>query len=69
MVYPSWWFGYDEIEVQNMKKKIAQDDEQQDEPAINSTAGIADPSRAKVHKTLNRYAEDSLDARLRNVRQ
>ena len=69
MVYPSWWFGYDQIEVDNMKKKLAQDDErQQDEPAIGGT-GIADPNRAKVHKTLTRYAEDSLDARLRDVRQ
>jgi len=28
----------------------------------------ADPVRAKVHKNLNRYAEDSLDARLRQLK-
>ena len=27
----------------------------------------ADPAKAKVHKNLNRYAEDSLDARIRQV--
>ena len=28
---------------------------------------MADPVKAKVHKNLNRYAEDSLDARIRQV--
>lgn len=29
----------------------------------------ADPVKAKVHKNLHRYAEDSLDARIREVQQ
>ena len=54
MVYPSWW-QLDEEESPKRVTTIGQ--------------GIADPVRAKVHKkTLGRYAEDSLDARLRQVR-
>jgi hypothetical protein len=54
MVYPSWW----QLDEMNSPKK-----------KDNSGQGIADPVRAKVHKkNLGRYAEDSLDARLRQIR-
>ena len=53
MVYPSWW-QLDEMDSPPKKKND------------HIVLGIADPVRAKVHKkNLGRYAEDSLDARLR----
>jgi hypothetical protein len=57
MVYPAWWQGNEEIKKEQAKKK-------------SSTLYVADPAKAKVHKkNLARYAEDSLDARLRQVKE
>jgi hypothetical protein len=36
---------------------------------VENIKTVADPVRAKVHRNLARYAEDSLDARLREVRE
>lgn len=55
MQYPSWWQGADEIQEQQARGH-------HEPPVVNQ-------AKAKVHKTLNRYAEDSLDARLRQVQQ
>lgn len=55
MEYPSWWANEEDI------KKGYSEHNKSKQPMV------VDPVRAKVHKNLNRYAEDSLDARLRNV--
>ena len=55
MQYPSWWQGADEIQEQQARGH-------HEPPVVNQ-------AKARVHKTLNRYAEDSLDARLRQVQQ
>ena len=34
----------------------------------NRMFAVANPTKAKVNRNLQRYAEDSLDARLRQVR-
>jgi hypothetical protein len=57
MVYPIWWQGNALIEKENLMKKA-------------DTVKVVNPVRAKVHKkNLARYAEDSLDARLRQVKE
>ena len=58
MVYPDWWQQDNEVVVERRR-----DTSQPRNVAV-------DPVRAKVHqKNLGRYAEDSLDARIRQVRQ
>lgn len=57
VAYPDWWAGKEDIE--------------REQRAQNERAKNFKPSqaKAKVNKNLQRYAEDSLDARLREVRQ
>ena len=55
MEYPSWWANQEDIQ-----KGYADH---------NKNQMTVDSGRAKVHKNLKRYAEDSLDTRLRNVQQ
>ena len=50
--YPSWWQGADVIEKE--KEQVKQTPPQR----------TVDKAKAKVYKNLNRYAEDSLDARI-----
>lgn len=59
IVYPDWWEGKDEIERQEQKRQqiLAEDPRR--------VYSIANPVKVKVNRNLERYAEDSLDARLR----
>lgn len=41
----------------------------QQERADGAPKVVSNQARAKVHKNLARYAEDSLDARMREVRE
>lgn len=52
--YPTWWQGVEEIEAEKQAKTVQH---------------RSDPAKAKVHKNMQRYAEDSLDARIRQVQQ
>ena len=61
MVYPDWWEGKDQIEQEEAAK-----DQMGDDP--RRVFNVANPMKAKVNRNLQRYAEDSLDARLRQVR-
>jgi hypothetical protein len=54
MEYPSWWANEEDL-------KKGYSEHNKDQPRM------IDPVKAKVNKNLARYAEDSLDARLRNV--
>ncbi len=53
VIYPDWW-GHEE-DLKQGRVKVAK--------RLKS----ADPAKAKVHRTINRHAEDSLDKRLRDV--
>jgi hypothetical protein len=57
MQYPEWWQGHPEIQDER------EDQEAKQEPHRSN------PVKAKVHKNMRRYAEDSLDARLRQAQQ
>lgn len=62
IVYPDWWEGKAEIEHDEIRKQqmLAEDPRR--------VFNVANPVKVKVNRNLQRYAEDSLDARLRQVR-
>ena len=57
MQYPEWWQGYEEIQHEAEYREAKEAPHQ------------SNPVKAKVHKNMRRYAEDSLDARLRQAQQ
>lgn len=62
MVYPDWWEGKDEIENEGVRKQQMLNEDPR------RVFKVANPVKVKVNRNLQRYAEDSLDARLRQVR-
>ena len=59
IVYPDWWEGKDELEREEQRRQqlLVEDPRR--------VYSIANPVKGKVNRNLERFAEDSLDARLR----